>query len=160
VFSDSHGITRGIEKVLARSKYDMAIHLGDYVRDAEIIGYMFPELPVECVAGNGDYYSGCHTTQKVVEKEYARLFLTHGHLFSLRQGAERVYGIDALVDAGGKLRCDVLLFGHTHVPYCAHHGNILCVNPGSISLPRKNDLQTYAVISINGKNIDAAIMPA
>ena len=49
--------------------------------------------------------------------------------------------------------CDVVLFGHTHMPLVTEEDGVLFVNPGSVALPRQADRRrTYAVINVeNGK---------
>lgn len=62
-----------------------------------------------------------------------RLFLTHGHIFNIDN-------IPKLNDG------DVLIYGHTHVPVAVKKDNIFVINPGSISLPKENSLNSYGVL--------------
>jgi putative phosphoesterase len=65
-----------------------------------------------------------------------RLFLTHGH----------VYNEDNLPELG----CgDVFLYGHTHIPRAERLGNIYIINPGSISMPKENNPNTYGILENN-----------
>jgi len=41
---------------------------------------------------------------------------------------------------------DVLLYGHTHVPCCRRRGDITCVNPGSVSIPKQGSPHSYATL--------------
>ena len=61
------------------------------------------------------------------------LFLTHGHHFTK--------------DAPPKLmRGDILLHGHTHIVTCEPFGNEnLYINPGSVSIPKGGNPQSYIV---------------
>ncbi len=58
------------------------------------------------------------------------LFATHGHLFSeenlppLRRG-------------------DILLHGHTHVPVCSPLDGFVCLNPGSVAIPKGGSTNSY-----------------
>lgn len=62
-----------------------------------------------------------------------RLFLTHGH----------IYGEDNLP----KLKDgDVLIYGHTHIPVANKKDNIYIINPGSISMPKENNPNSYCVL--------------
>lgn len=61
-----------------------------------------------------------------------RLFLTHGH----------VYGEENLPRLR---RGDVFLYGHTHVPVAKKKDDIYIINPGSISIPKENSPNSYAV---------------
>ena len=62
----------------------------------------------------------------------AMVFATHGH----------VYHKGALPPLSPG---DILLFGHTHVPECTEQGGILCLNPGSVSIPKENSARGYMV---------------
>ena len=90
-----------------------------------------------CVRGNCD----CEVDQMVLDfpilADYAVLdlgkalvFATHGHVYHagnlppLRRG-------------------EFLLYGHTHVPLCEERGGIVCLNPGSVSIPKENSAHGY-----------------
>jgi putative phosphoesterase len=62
-----------------------------------------------------------------------RLFLTHGH----------IYNEDNLPNLSEN---DVLVHGHTHVPLAKKHDKIYILNPGSITLPKGNNPNSYAVL--------------
>ena len=54
-----------------------------------------------------------------------RLFyLTHGHKY----GADNFPNIK---------RGDGIIQGHTHVPMYEERGGVLCINPGSVSIPKE-----------------------
>ena len=59
-------------------------------------------------------------------------FATHGH----------VYHPDSLLPLKAG---DILLFGHTHVPLCEKREGILCMNPGSVSIPKAESARGYMV---------------
>ena len=40
---------------------------------------------------------------------------------------------------------DVFLYGHTHVLKSENRGGVLCLNPGSVTLPKENNPKTYAI---------------
>ncbi len=65
-----------------------------------------------------------------------RLFLTHGHVFNK----------DKLPNIHEN---DVLIHGHTHIPTAEKLGGIFILNPGSISLPKDNNPNSYAVLEDN-----------
>ena len=45
---------------------------------------------------------------------------------------------------------DILIYGHFHTGYIKNINNIICVNPGSLSLPKNDTLNSYAVIDETG----------
>jgi len=65
-----------------------------------------------------------------------RLFLTHGH----------IYNRDNFQKAG---KDDVLIHGHTHIPIAEKVEDRLILNPGSISLPKNNSSNSYAILEDN-----------
>lgn len=60
---------------------------------------------------------------KVVTWEGREVFLTHGHRYSPRNPPPMGMA-------------QILLSGHTHMPSFQRVNDLLCVNPGSVSLPR------------------------
>ena len=62
-----------------------------------------------------------------------RLFLTHGHIYNEKN-------LPKLSEN------DVLVHGHTHIPVAKKHNKIYVLNPGSISLPRENIPNSYAIL--------------
>lgn len=40
---------------------------------------------------------------------------------------------------------DILLNGHTHVPKCESQGDVMYMNPGSVSIPKENSKHSYMV---------------
>lgn len=41
---------------------------------------------------------------------------------------------------------DVLVYGHTHVPASSIESGCLCINPGSVSLPKENTPHSYLIL--------------
>lgn len=97
-----------------------------------------------CVRGNCDAEVDQMVLQFPVMADYAVLgidgrtiYATHGH----------IYNEDNLPPLH---KNDILLHGHTHVPKCVKHENYVCMNPGSVSLPKENSHHGY-MIHENGK---------
>ena len=61
------------------------------------------------------------------------VFVTHGH----------VYNRDRLPPLK---EGDVLLYGHTHIPLCETVAGIVCMNPGSVSIPKENSPRGYMTL--------------
>lgn len=62
-----------------------------------------------------------------------RLFLTHGHIYNNKNMPKLSQG-------------DVFLFGHTHIPLVVKENGVTIINPGSISLPKENNPNTYGIL--------------
>ncbi len=93
-----------------------------------------------CVRGNCDTEVDQMVLPFPIMADYALLTLgnrimyaTHGHIFHpehlppLRKG-------------------DILLFGHTHVPELRKAGGCLCLNPGSVSIPKEASCHSCIVL--------------
>lgn len=91
------------------------------------------------VEGNCDYGVTALGTQFSPVPRYAvenwegtDVFLTHGHRFSPQNPPPMGMA-------------QVMLSGHTHVPACRQVGDLLCLNPGSVSLPRSGSSHSCLV---------------
>ena len=169
IASDIHGSAKYCEELLKafeREQAERLILLGDLL-------YHGPrnDLPEEyapkkvlaalngirdrilCVRGNCDTEVDQMVLQFPILADYAlicadgiRMYATHGH----------VYSPDHLppLQTG-----DVLLYGHTHVPAWEQRDGILCLNPGSVSIPKENTPRGYILLEegiFRWKTLDGA----
>ena len=138
VFSDSHGVKEPMLAAIEEQKPDMVLHLGDYVRDAEAIAAYFPSLDLRYVRGNCDAEVDQMVLEFPIEADSLALFLggrmafvTHGHLFNTANPPKLCPG-------------DLLIHGHTHVQAMDPFGqDNLYLNPGSVSLPKEGNENSY-----------------
>lgn len=65
-----------------------------------------------------------------------RIFLTHGHIYNKANLPNISKG-------------DVMVYGHIHVPIAEKIEDIFVLNPGSISLPKQDNPNSYAVLKDN-----------
>lgn len=151
VLSDTHGNYPLALKILDRlSGLDCIIHLGDIVHDADIIECVL-DIPVIKLAGN------CDSAPKVARELLMNisdktLFLSHGDLYRVKNGIERIYKKAVSASA------DVILYGHTHVPAIQKNGEILLVNPGT--LKENAAQQSLAVLTMLNGEVSAEIIDA
>ena len=61
------------------------------------------------------------------------LFATHGHIYTPEDHPKLCRG-------------DAFLFGHIHVPVCEERDGILCLNPGSVSIPKDGSPRGYVLL--------------
>lgn len=61
------------------------------------------------------------------------IYATHGHVWNIDNQPPLREG-------------DILLYGHTHVPLCEEKNGILCLNPGSLSLPKGGSPHSYMML--------------
>ena len=139
VFSDSHGELEHMLDVIELEQPDHVIHLGDYDSDARALEREYPLLPLIMVRGNCDYRSDTPQTL-VVPNLGKRLFLCHGHTYGVK--TDLLPATYAAMEHGA----DILLFGHTHVPYLEQYGDLFLMNPGTIGAFGR---PTYGVIELS-----------
>lgn len=150
VFSDSHGnIRRCMEVIDTIRDVDMIIHLGDILRDVEDLKVIYPDIPIECVAGNNDFMYK-QPKEKILTIEGKRIWITHGHLYRVK------YEFDTIKQKAAALNVDGLLFGHTHQCHEEYYQGMKILNPGSISMPN-NGKHSYGIIEIMDKTMHTCI---
>ena len=150
VFSDSHRDHKICTDVVNRIiDVDMILHAGDNSDDAKKISKQFQDITVSFVAGNCDFGDGAK--ELVIEAERKKIFLTHGHLYNVKNDIEYT----SLFERAKELGCDCAVFGHTHLGLCDVRRGITLLNPGSIKYGR-----TFGVIEIEDGKLRAAICNA
>lgn len=97
-----------------------------------------------CVRGNCDTEVDQMVLNFPVLADYAILdlserlvYLTHGHIYNEGNLPPICNG-------------DILIHGHTHIPKCVEHENYICMNPGSVSIPKEDSHHGYMTLE-NGK---------
>ena len=124
-------------EVVALESPEVILHLGDRDKDCVDIEFEYPEIPLRAVRGNCDRSSaGLDMDEFTLEEK--RFFMTHGHFYGVKTGISRI------IEAAVSRDVDVLLFGHTHIPFYSVVGKLSVVNPGSIGEGGKS----YAVLEI------------
>ncbi len=153
IASDIHGSALYCQKLLdayKSEKADKLLLLGDLLyhgpRNDLPDGYapkkviaLLNEVKNEllCVRGNCEAEVDQMVLEFPVLADYCflnidgrNIFATHGHHNSF--------------DSLPPLRSgDIFLQGHTHVPKCLEKDGILCMNPGSVSIPKENSPHGY-----------------
>lgn len=144
VFSDSHGNTSRMISAIAdhRASLDLIIHLGDGVRDLEYVSSLYPEIPTVSLKGNGETFS---RDKCIFDLEGVRIMCIHGHTYGVKEDITRA-AMCAVTD-----ECDLLLYGHTHMPHDSlftspDEKNVRLFNPGSIG---KGYPPSYGVVNIS-----------
>lgn len=151
VLSDTHvpeRMARLPQKLLNQIKSDDIIfHAGDFVRWG-VFQKLKSLATLHAVFGNMDEarIKKLLPQIKVVEVQGKKIGVCHGSGSPFRLG-ERVY-------REFEKRCDVLIFGHSHVPYSGKIKDTLLFNPGSLSGNMMPPFAaTYGVLTIDGNDI-------
>ena len=156
IASDLHGSAFYCRQMLAafeREEADRLLFLGDILYHGprndlpaeyapkEVIALLSPLAGrIFCVRGNCD----CEVDQMVLPfpvlaescllpLEGRLLFATHGHIHNEHNPPPLQPG-------------DIVLHGHTHVPRCEMIGNLLYLNPGSVSIPKEQSPHSYMTL--------------
>ncbi|MGT2948439.1 metallophosphoesterase [Streptococcus devriesei] len=144
IMSDSHGDRQIVKEIKDRylGKVDAIFHNGD------------SELPVsdpiwegiQVVRGNCDF--GEYPDSLVTELPNLTIAQTHGHLFSINFGFERLDLWAQEEDA------DICTYGHLHRPAVWKNGKTVFINPGSVSQPRGDiNERLYAKVNFSKDRI-------
>ena len=149
VFSDTHGDVEHMERAVRREKPDLVLHLGDLCRDFEELQSRLPRQTMQNVSGNCDGFS-LTPDQRVLQVGGKRLLMTHGHRYHVKSS------YTSAVLAAREAEADLLLFGHTHIPFCEEEDGLWILNPGACQGRRG----TYGRIQIAGGAVSCEICPA
>lgn len=123
-YSKTHQTAIPIEKITRAFKgADLIIHAGDIVNIA-LLDALRVIAPVEAVCGNMDDVETCSALPrtKVLDVSGVRIGVVHGAGGGAPEDFLRYF-------EGEKL--DIVVFGHTHVPYSRVLKSVLFFNPGS-----------------------------
>lgn len=157
IASDIHGSSKYCSKLIEAfesSHSDMLILLGDILYHGprnDLPEEYSPKTVIDmlngiadkliCIRGNCDSEVDQMVLNFPIMADYAvlsdnskrRIYMTHGH----------IYGPDNMpkLHAG-----DVILSGHTHIPMHEIRNGILCVNPGSVSIPKNGSDHSYIIL--------------
>lgn len=144
VISDTHRVLNRVYSVIndIQDIIDGVIHCGDLTDDVLILKSKYKNLTFYNVSGNCDYGSGTES-EKLLIIGGKRIFVTHGHNYSVN------YNIDRLCYRAMELEADVCLFGHTHIPLVDNYNGIVIMNPGSLSAPRGGSKPSYGIVTID-----------
>lgn len=126
VMSDSHtAFGRVLEIVQRNLDADLFIHLGDGEDEYDSIASMHPEKAFLGVRGNNDWRSQKDAVG-FITCEGVKIMYTHGDLFSVK------WGLDRLIKEGVKQNARVVLYGHTHIARQDFVDGRYFINPGSV----------------------------
>ncbi len=141
VMSDTHGKHYSTKKAFMKmGNIDALIHLGDHCTDLSILQSECV-VPTYTVRGNCDFSRQYPDFLDLV-LEGKRFFITHGHLYHIKMGFDRI------AYKAQEVSADVVLYGHTHMPEIFFEKGILFLNPGSTGSPRGGRHATVGVIDI------------
>jgi len=152
VLADTHIPSRSkqLPEALLRAfdGVDLILHAGD-ILTPEVLTSLGAMAPTVAVAGNNDPQDLALAlgTQKELLLNGYRIGLTHGHIGEGKSTVER-----ALSHFHG---ADCVVFGHSHLPYCAWHSDTLAFNPGSPTDRRLSPRKSFGFIYLEPEGLRA-----
>lgn len=139
LISDTHGqVPNAVHAALAGVDY--ILHGGD-VGPMDVITELEAIAPVRAVLGNTDY--GIQLPETRLEEFRDNKIMIH-HIVNVDFPSQQVRTI---------LNSDkpnIVVFGHTHVPFDERCNGIWFINPGSASRPRDNSSASVAILDFSG----------
>ena len=154
VLSDTHIHARGKQlpdPLLARFREaDFILHAGDWI-SMDVYEKLSQLAPVDGVAGNvdGEEILKRFGKKKLLQFEGVRIGVVHGHEGTGRTTPERAISVFR------EERPELIIFGHSHIPYLAKMENALLFNPGSPTDKRRQPRYSFGIVTISGSQISA-----
>ncbi len=146
VFSDSHGNTDRMARLIDLSGADIVLHLGDGAEDFEKLALRDRRRRLYIgVRGNCDRFSRDLPEIREFEREGVRFLLLHGHTHHVK------HGTGELERCARERGADIVLYGHTHTPddrfLPGGEGEkpLRILNPGSIGSPFRPSFATITL---------------
>jgi putative phosphoesterase len=154
VVSDTHVPERASKlprKFLDKIKpHDIIFHAGDFVS-----WDTFKELEslatLHAVRGNMDHSKVKNSLEK------KRLVSLQGKRIGICHGSGSPFGLAEKVYREFEEKPDVIIFGHSHIPYNKKKEKTLLFNPGSLSGNTTGPFATYGVLTIEGNDVRGEI---
>lgn len=140
LMSDSH-LSSGLNEVLLAENCELNLHMGDsqFIKNnKELSNFDY------IVRGNCDFERfPDHEIVNIAGKPWV---LIHGHQ------VYNTHNLEELAIYAKDFSCEVICYGHTHIPMYSKVGGITILNPGSFARSRSYEPNSYMVVEIeNGR---------
>ncbi|CAN5892283.1 hypothetical protein BH24CHL4_BH24CHL4_07080 [soil metagenome] len=112
-----------VPRLLSRLKVDLILHAGD-ISDKSVLAALRPVAPVIAVYGNNDgpELRSQLALRETIDTGGHRIGLVHGH----GGRTARQVAFEAFPDP-----CELVVYGHSHIPKIEQHHDTVFFNPGS-----------------------------
>ena len=142
VISDTHGNIKDLEKMTPLfEENDYVFHVGDGIDDLNKLPERLKEKFI-IVCGNCDKQT--EPSERVVEIEGVKIFMTHGHNYGAKGSPLR------LLLRAKELGASVCFYGHSHRATIETEDGVTLINPGNLTRYSIEKSFAYCVFS-NGK---------
>ena len=146
LISDTHNMTTPLREVILPTyagQVDLAIHLGDYVKDIRPLQNSYPNLPMHFIGGS---FESQEEAEKVInlgaEGGNKRILAMHGHTRGVKEGLESLFFY------AKQKEVDACFFGHTHEVFQDTKDGIFFMNPGSVTFPRGSLQGSVGIVTV------------
>ncbi len=143
VVSDSHGDDTWL-KLIKDNKYDYIIHAGDHLMDDKIA-----EITPYFVDGNNDWGHKNINTFTIENQKFA---VVHGDEQRVHK-SELSHLEDRFSELISQYHPDIIIYGHTHIPFVGRSNKTVIINPGSMSFSRHNGQKCYIELELDQNGI-------
>lgn len=146
IISDTHMPSRAKQLPQALKKglsgVDMILHAGDWTK-LDVVDALQQIAPVDGVAGNNDGEDIIRKfgRKKILTLAGYRIGMVHG------DGYKKTTEVRAWEAFAGE-KVDIILFGHSHVPFLREHQGVLVFNPGSPTDKRRQPRYSYGILTL------------
>lgn len=139
VISDTHANVNDLLKLVPLMREnDYVFHLGDGERDIAALPEDIKKKVVN-VRGNCDFSSS--PTERLIDVEGVKVFLTHGHEYGAKGGAYRLFL------RSKELGATVCFYGHSHRAVIEKEDDVYLINPGNVTRYSPDKSFCYCVFS-------------
>lgn len=128
------------------SDADTIIHAGDIVTRA-LLEDLEMLAPVIAVRGNCDWSLTELPDRIIAEVGSLKIGITHGASGNGKNTPEKAYNCFIQDDV------DLIIFGHSHVPYKSFFDGVLLFNPGSASERRSQPRCSMGIMTVKDKRV-------
>ncbi len=147
ITSDVHGHMDRLKRIaLLHQDADFFLDAGDSEGNEASI------KPFISVEGNNDYFQSFPKT-RVIDCGEIKIYMTHSHEFFSSQREE------GLVKKAIRLGCQIVVYGHTHVPLVKEIRGVTLICPGSLYYNRDRTPIGYVVLNIENQNMNIQHIP-
>ncbi len=162
VVSDTHLPTRAKDLPApvwaAVEAADVVVHAGDWCDEATVLALRARSRRLVGVAGNNDGDALWARLGEVARVTVEGVRIAVVHETGAATGRER--RCDERFGPGSDEPCDVLVFGHSHIPWdTTTPGGVRLLNPGSPTDRRRQPVGTVMLATIDGETIDVELVP-
>jgi len=129
------------------SDVDTILHAGDFVTES-LLEELKELAPVVAVRGNCDWLIEGLPDRAVFTLEHLKIGMTHGFQGKGKNTPERAY------NTFQEDKTDIIIFGHSHVPYMNIVNGVLLFNPGSTTERRGQEYYSMGIMTIEKDDFD------